>query len=201
MLPLRGLLNIYTSQVESRARGNRIVRESTTLRVAEGVWADVASETGLGFKWTDAGPLLYGDLGRAVIEAGVYESKEDGSYRTVVQARIEGAPPGKLVIAPRSPANRVVSWLVKPPPGLPAELDAAFFVRATPPEVASLVGAGLAEALVANKDRAPVLDVENGACTVVLEGVEMVQERLEALLRGLGAMGDKPGEQPYREAP
>ena len=65
MLPLRSLLNMYSAQVESRSRGNRIVRESTTLRVTENVWADVASATGLGFRFGDAGPLLYGEIGGA----------------------------------------------------------------------------------------------------------------------------------------
>ncbi len=202
MLPLRSLLNMYSAQVESRSRGNRIVRESTTLRVTETVWADVASATGLGFRFGDAGPLLYGEIGGATIEGGVYESKDDGGYRTVVQAKIAGGPPGKLTVSARTATTRLLGLVTRAPEATPAALAEAYFVRADPPALAPvLLGAELVDVLVASRDREPSLEYTDGTAWVVLEGVELMQERLEALARGLGAMARADAPSPYRAAP
>jgi hypothetical protein len=201
---LRGLMNMYTSRIEQRARGNRMVRESAALRGAEGVWADVASATGLGFRWSEQGPLLYGELGRAEFEAGIYEWKEDGSYRTMILARGSDETKGKLIVSPRTAAARLFGVVMKPPPlreGLDPEFAAAFFVRAQPPELAaSLLSPGIAAALLDVRDRAPVLEWKDGSSHVLLEGIELVQERFEALLRAMGALAPQADAQgPYRK--
>lgn len=191
MLPLRHVLKLYTARREEAARGDRVMRQSTTMRAAGDVWSDVASARGLGFRSGDAGPLLYGDLASGgTLEIGLFETNYSDVYCTVatVRGRDEAAKKGELSARPHDFGTRLLR-IVTPQPELGAELLARYFFRSKP--------AGLAEALLGDEaravlleqvDRAPRLFWENGTSTLVLEGVELVHERIERIVAALDAI-------------
>lgn len=190
MLPLRYALNLFSARREASAYGDRTLRESSTLRAAAEVWSDVASSAGLGYRTTDGAPLLYGDLpSGAQLEVSVYETKDTGEYRTVATARPASPRPGRLIVRAHDPWTRVLSRALRPPPGVPRDIGARFFVRASPVELAAeLLDEAIARALVALADRRPRLSWEDGEVELVLEGVELVHERLEILVAALSAL-------------
>jgi hypothetical protein len=202
VIPLRYALNLYTARRQRDDYANRVMRESTTLRAAEDVWSDVASSLGLGFRSADAGPLLYGDLASgAALEIGVLETIEDGTYRTVAKARGESNAKGRILVRPHDPLTRLARRVLAPPPGIDEAWLERFFVRAKPPEIArERLTASTLDLLVALADRVPHLYWEDGEVALVLEGVELVHERLERIIDALTAMTDGGASaQPFRD--
>lgn len=178
------------------ALGDRVLRESTTLRVASEVWSDVASSRGLGFRSSDSGPLLHGDLPCGLaFEMGVYARDEDGQYATLAAVRLATALPGRVSVRPHEPWTRLLEAVVKPPPGVPAELGRTFQVRARPPELAAIVLSDEVVALLQLlQERSPEVHAREDEIAFVLEGVELAHERVEAILDALDSLASRvPG--------
>lgn len=180
-------MNMYQNRLARKQYGERVVRESAVLRAADEVWSDVASTEGHGFRSNEAGPQLYGDFASgATFQLEILET-EAGEYRTVGSVRREGPDAkGTLRIAPRDALSRVLA-LTSAAPGRPLlpEFSARFVARARshapiPPSVQ--------ETLVALSDRSPRLYGDDGAYTLVLEGVELVHERVARVVELLGAL-------------
>ncbi len=164
--------------------GDRVLRESTTLRVAVEVWSDVASTRGLGFRSGDSGPLLHGDLASGgAFEMGVYSREEDGQYATLATVRLPSPLPGQLVLRPHEPWTRALAAVRRPPAELPAELTSTFHVRAKPSDLATRVLTPKLQALLALlADRNPQIHAGGDEVSLVLEGVELAHERVEAIV-------------------
>jgi hypothetical protein len=189
VLPLRNVMKMYLAQRERAQAGDRVMRESTTMHGAESVWSDVASSKGMGFRAGDAGPLLYGDLASGgEIEMALFTTDYSEVYCTVatVRGREERARQGEVSVRPHAIATRLLRVIVAQPE-LPAELLARYFFRGRPPELAAhLFGGERAQAMLLEQvDRAPRFFFEAGSSTLVLEGVELVHERLERLVDAL----------------
>lgn len=173
-------MNLYASRRESQARGNRIVRELSTTRVAENVWSDVASKRRLGFKSTNAGPLLYGDLeSGGELEMGLYEMKDVEPLCTAffIGGR-EGALEASLTVRPHNPATRLLSRFGN------VSME-RFHVRARPAKIASLLLEEVRTMLDDAFDRSPQLFWKNGATTFVVEGVLLGHEQIERIIDAL----------------
>lgn len=200
MLLIRSLMRLYETQRESRSVGTRVMRESSTLRVTEGVWAEVASARELGFRSNDGAPLLYGDLpSQAALEMAIYETNQ-GEYRTVATARFPEPRAGRLSVVPARGLARVGRAL-RPFPAASPDFGARFFVRSKPGTLTALLVPEVQAMLVDLGDREPSLYWSDETATLVLEGVEMVHERLEAVIDGLNAMAGgvgRLGAPPYR---
>ncbi len=213
VLPLRFAFNLFAARRDRDELANRTLRESATLRAAADVWSDVASMRGLGFRSNDAGPLLYGDLpSGATLEVRVFETSDTGEYRTVATARPSPHPPsadprrqtrrqGRVLVRPHDAVTRIASRLRRAP-ALDAEVLERFFVRATPPSIArERLPRRVIELLMTLSDRAPHLYLEEEDVRLVLEGVELVHERMEAIVDGLSELtGGLPREHPFRDA-
>ena len=195
-------MNLYASSRESAQYGARMQRELSTTRVAENVWSDVASRRKLGFRSTNGGPLLYGELASGgEIEMGLYEAKDVEPLCTAlfVKAR-EGALAGSLVVRPHNAATRLLGRITRR-----SDLE-RFHVRAKPRELcATLLGPEMRSLLDESFDRAPQLHWSGGAITMVFEGVLMVHEQIEQLLDVLSALdaaghgrGIAPSDGPFR---
>jgi hypothetical protein len=192
MILIGRIIRLYTERQQKKKRGERVLRESTTLSAAAEVWSDVASTMELGFRSSDAGPLLYGELdGGPQLEIGVYEGEYDAAYRTVATTTApEGAKKGNLVVQPLRGFARVAKALVGAP-DVPEALEALYFVRASDPALVTrfLHDEAVQRALVDLADRGPFLSWDDGSATLVLEGVELVHERMETLIRALSKLG------------
>ncbi len=201
---LLGIIRRAVSMSQARrmasALGDRVLRESTTLRVASEVWSDVASARGLGFRSSDSGPLLHGDLPSGVaFEMGVYARDEDGQYATLAAVRLPTKLPGRASVRPHEPWTRVLEAVVKPPPGVPAELAQRFQVRARPPElVRMLLSDEIVALLQLVLERSPELHAHDDEVALVLEGVELAHERVEAILDALDTLARRVPDGPYR---
>lgn len=193
------LLNLSQKRHREAAYGDRVLRESTTLRVASEVWSDVASTRGLGFRSSDSGPLLHGDLrSGGAFEMGVYERDEDGQYATLASMRLTTKLAGDLVVRPHAPWTRALARVRRPPPGLPEALTASYAVRAKPPELAErILGEKMQGLFELFADRSPALHAHGDEVAFVLEGVELAHERVEAILDAFETLAPVPTG-PYR---
>ena len=195
MIPLfPGILrrSIEASQARrvASAHGDRILRESSALHAAAEVWSDVASSRGFGLRnEDDAGPVLHGDLR----SGGAFEMglciRQDGQYETLAGVRLPVPLTGSVVVRPHEPWTRVLAWIVRPPSDLPSELTSAFFVRSTPAAAAVTVLTPKLQAVLALlSDRLPQVRASGEDMLLVLEGVELVHERVEAILDAFEAI-------------
>lgn len=188
VLPMRQVLNLYMKQRERSQYADRTLRESSTWRAAESVWSDVASSRGMGFRSGDGGPLLYGDLASGGdLEVGVYEAAHSDVYCTVasVRGRQDRAKKGELSCRPHDMGTRVLRLVVRQP-DLRPEVLARYFFRSSPLELATkLLGARPQTMLCDLADRLPRLFWQDGSTTLVLEGIELTHERLEAMIVAL----------------
>jgi hypothetical protein len=188
VLPLRQVLKLYEKQREQSQRGDRVLREDSTMRSAESVWSDVASSRGMGFRSGDAGPLLHGDLSSGgAIEIGLYEAAHSDVYCTVatIRGREDLALGGELSCRPHDAVTRLLRMFRKQPE-LREEVLARYFFLSSPVELATkLLGNRPQKMLCDLSDRGPRLYWEKGATTLVLEGIELVHERLEAMIEAL----------------
>lgn len=196
---IRRAITMSTARQKAGQYGDRVLRESSTLRVASEVWSDVASTRGLGFRSSDAGPHLHGDLPSGVaFEMGVYARDEDGQYTTLAAVRLPSALAGKVVVRPHEPWTRALASFRRGPPGVPAELLAGYDVRSSPPELAAAVlGPRLRELLSLMSDRRPEVHAKEDEVALVLEGVELTHERVEAIVDALGGLGPVVATGPY----
>lgn len=195
-------MNLYASRRESVQHGARVQRELSTTRVAENVWSDVASKRELGFRSTNAGPLLYGELpSGGEIEMGLYEAKDIEPLCTAVFVRSrEGALEGSIVVRPHNAATRLLDRITRA-----SDLE-RFHVRSRPKELAAmLLGPEVRAMLQSSFDRVPQLHWSEGAITLVFEGVLMVHEQIEELLDAVSALdaaghgrGVAPPASPFR---
>jgi hypothetical protein len=190
VLPFRYALKLFAARRERAQYADRVLRESATLRAAEEIWSDVASSRGLGFRSSEAGPLLYGDLeSGAALEIVVLETADDGSYRTVAKARGEGAAAGRVLVRPHGAMTRLAERVLAPPAGLAAGWSERFFVRAKPPELArARLSEKILDVMVELEDRAPHLYWDDGEAMIVLEGVELVHARIDAVVTALSEL-------------
>lgn len=194
MILIGRIIKMYTERQSKRAHGERVLRQSSTLSAANEVWSDVAASLGLGFRAGDSGPLLHGELpGGARLEIGVYERDEDtGGYVTVASAARdpEGArPEGSLELRPLEGLRRVARTFVGAK-NVPSELAELYLVRASDDALVTrlLDHEPVKTALVASRDRAPMVLWEGGDATMALEGVELTHERLEEIVRALDSL-------------
>lgn len=196
---IRRAITMSTARQKASQYADRVLRESSTLRAAAEVWSDVASTRGLGFRSSDAGPLLHGDLPSGVaFEMGVYARDEDGQYATLAAVRLPAALAGTVVARPHEPWTRAFASVRRAPPGLPEELLGTHDVRSSPPELAAtVIGPKLRELFALMADRRPELHAKEDEVALVLEGVELAHERVEAILDALGALGPAPAMGPY----
>lgn len=181
-------MNMVQNRQARKQYGERVVRESAVLRAADEVWSDVASTEGHGFRSSEAGPQLYGDFASgATFQLEILET-ETGEYRTVGSARREGAGvKGMLRVVPRDPISRVLELTsAAPGPRLP-EFAARFAARA---RGHAPIPSSVQEMLVTLSDRSPRLYGDDGAYTLVLEGVELVHDRVARVVALLGALVD-----------
>ena len=197
---IRRAITMSQARRVASAYGDRVLRESSTLRVATEVWSDVASSRGLGFRSSDAGPLLHGELpSGASFEMGVYARDEDGQYATLATVKLLAPLAGEVVLRPHEPWTRALSALARPPRGLPASLTDRFVVRARPPELAEKVlSPALAALLELLVDRRPEVHASGQEISLVLEGVELAHERVEAVVEALDGLAPALGAGPYR---
>jgi hypothetical protein len=181
-------MKAYIAQREKAQFGDRVMRESSTMRAAESVWSDVASSRGLGFRSGDAGPLLYGDLSSGgEIEIGLYSTNYSDVFCTVatVRGREASAQKGEVSMRPHALGTRLLRVLV-PQPDLGDEIRERFFFRSKPPELAPRLFGERARAMILEQaDRAPRFFWEDGTSTLVLEGIELVHERIERVVLAL----------------
>jgi hypothetical protein len=188
VLPLRQVLKLYEKQREQSQRGDRVLREDSTMRSAESVWSDVASSRGMGFRSGDAGPLLYGDLSSGgEVEIGLYEAAHSDVYCTVatVRGREDKALGGEVSCRPHDVGTRLLRMIVKQPE-LREEVLARYFFRSSPVDLApKILGKRPQTMLCDLSDRLPRLYWEKGTTTLVLEGIELVHERLETMIEAL----------------
>ena len=192
MILIGRIIRMYTDRQQKKQRGERVLRDSSTLSAPSEVWSDLASTMELGFRSSDSGPLLYGELeGGPQLEIGVYEDEYDAAYRTVATTTApEAAQHGHLVAQPLRGFARVAKAVVGAK-DVPEPLAALYFVRASEPALVTrfLHDEAVQRALVELADRAPFLSWDDGSATLVLEGVELVHERMETLIRALGKLG------------
>src|SRR5690606_30260053 len=93
------------------------------------------------------------------------------------------------MVRPHDPLTRLAERLLGAPPAAGARWRAQFFVRARPPEVAGrYLSPRALEVLEELADRAPRLFAEDGEVAIVLEGVELVHERLETIIALLSSL-------------
>ncbi len=177
-----------------------MIRQSSALTSCLNVWADVASSKSIGFHEVNGAPRLYGDTrGGGELEIVIMENKE-GEYRTVALATRTATKEGQVFVATKSGAHKVLAVVTKAPKGLREELVERFFVRASSEECARDVLDDRVQSLLIDlADRAPELTWKNGRTVIVLEGIELVHERMERLVTALSEIGAPPVEAPYRE--
>jgi hypothetical protein len=187
---IRRAINMSTARHVASQYGDRVLRESKTLGVAVEVWSDVASSRGLGFRTSDAGPLLHGDLPSGVaFEMGVYARDEDGQYATLAAVRLPAALAGTVVVRPHEPWTRALAVVSGAPKGLPPSVTTVHAVRSRPPELASILFTPAVVALLETLgDRRPELHAREEEVALVLEGVELAHERVEAIVDALDSV-------------
>jgi hypothetical protein len=183
-------MKMYMARREKAQAGDRIFRESSTMRAAESVWSDVASEKGMGFRSGNGGPLLYGDLpSGGEVEFGLFETNYSDVYCTVatVRGREDKAKKGTVSVRPHDLGTKLLEVFGRPE--LPADFLQAFFVKAKPVAIAGVVLGEEARAMLLEQtDRAPRYFYEDGSSTLVLEGIELVHERIGRIVEALSAI-------------
>ena len=163
-------------------RADRILRGSSALGAAVEVWSDVASSRGFGLRTDDAGPVLHGDLR----SGGAFEmavcSDSEGQYTTLAATRLPAPLVGSVVVRPHEPWTRLLAFLVRPPSDLPKELTSVFFVRSSATAATTVLTPKVQALLALVSDRLPQVQATGEDVLLVLEGVELLHERVEAIL-------------------
>jgi hypothetical protein len=190
-------MNLASARQRASQYGDRILRESSVIRAASEVWSDVASTHGHGFRSGQAGPLLHGELpSGAVFQLTIVETDAEGEYRTL--AKIHGkAGAANLDIRPHDVMSRALGFARKRPAGLDETFTARFSIKGPSAETLSPC---VVETLLDLADRSPNLYGDGESVTLILEGVELVHTRIEAIIALLDALaGGKPkGDGPFR---
>lgn len=183
MFPIRRAVEIAQARRVASAQADRALRESSALRAAVEVWSDVASSHGFGLRTDDAGPTLHGDLrSGGAFEMGVCSDK-DGGYATLAAVHLPTPLRGSVLVRPHEPWTRLLARVMRPPKDLHAEITSAFFVRSKPADTAAVLLTPKLQALLALvSDRRPQMQAKDEDVLLVLEGIELVHERVEAIL-------------------